>query len=101
MADGTYQTKVYDKLGGDQMVVASGGSINIETGGKILANGTQASAIVSLTDSTGGTANDTLAAVGATNGGDVSGVINSNFADLGAKVNAILAALRGAGIVAS
>lgn len=43
-----------------------------------------------LTDSTGGTANDTLAAVGATNSGDVSGVINSNFADIAAKLNAII-----------
>lgn len=39
MADDTYQTKVYDKQGGDEMVVASGGSITIESGGSI--TGTQ------------------------------------------------------------
>ena len=50
----------------------------------------QQSDIVELTDSTGGTANDALAAVGATNGGDVSGTINNNFADLAAKVNELI-----------
>lgn len=65
--------------------------------------GTPASgdAIVSLTDSSGGTANDTLQAVGATNSGDVSAAINNNFADVAAKVNGILTALRNAGILAS
>jgi hypothetical protein len=58
-------------------------------------------AIVSLTDSSGGTANDTLQAVGATNGGDVSAAINNNFADVSAKINGILTALRNAGILAS
>lgn len=43
-----------------------------------------------LTDSTGGTANTTLTAVGATNSGDVSAAINNNFADLAAAVNAII-----------
>lgn len=101
MADGTYGPKVYHQQGGDVLVVASGGQIKVESGGTITADGTQASAIVSLTDSTGGTANDTLAAVGVTNTGDRSSDINNNFADLAAKVNAILVALRGAGIVAS
>lgn len=45
MADPTYGPKVYTKQGGEQQVVASGGSINIETGGKILANGTQGAAM--------------------------------------------------------
>lgn len=44
-----------------------------------------------LTDSTGGTANTTLAAVGATNSGDVSGTINNNFADLAAQLAKIKA----------
>lgn len=78
MADATYQTKVYDKLGGDQMVVASGGSINVETGGQILANGTQAAAITDVA-----TAGSATAAANAT------------------AINSILAALRGAGIIAS
>jgi hypothetical protein len=46
--------------------------------------------IAALTDSTGGTADGTLAAVGATNSGDVSAAINNNFADLAAKMNAVL-----------
>lgn len=55
--------------------------------------------IAALTDSTGGTANDTLVAIGATNGGDVSGDIENNFADLAAKVNAIRTALITARII--
>lgn len=39
-----------------------------------------------LTDSTGGSADTTLAAVGATNSSDVSGTINNNFADLAAQL---------------
>lgn len=50
-----------------------------------------------LTDSTGGTAGVTLAAVGATNSGDVSGAINNNFASLANLVGAIRAALVNAG----
>lgn len=42
---------------------------------------------VALTDSTGGTANNTLVAIGATNTGDRSADINNNFADLAAKLN--------------
>ncbi|PWB94664.1 hypothetical protein [Methylosinus sporium] len=35
MVDATYQPKVYDKQGGDELVVASGGKITIESGGLI------------------------------------------------------------------
>lgn len=56
-----------------------------------------AAAIVSLTDSTTGTANDTLVDVGAAFN---QATLNSNFADLAAKVNAILTALRAAGTIA-
>lgn len=93
-------TKIYQEQGGSALVVKAADGAVIK--GQASAGGAvaQASAIVSLTDSTGGTANDTLAAVGATNSGDVSGVINSNFADLGAKVNAILTAMRNTGIIA-
>jgi hypothetical protein len=45
MADPTYGPKVYIKQGGDELVVASGGVINIETGGVVKANGTQAAAL--------------------------------------------------------
>jgi len=43
MADATYQSKVYRKQGGDELVVADGGKITVESGGeidlKILTNG--------------------------------------------------------------
>ena len=41
----SYQAKVYKKQGGEELVVASGGIINIETGGIIKANGTQGAAL--------------------------------------------------------
>lgn len=40
-----YQSKVYRKQGGEEFVVASGGVLNIETGGKVKANGTQGAAL--------------------------------------------------------
>ena len=39
MADGTYSPKVYRKNGGDTLVVAAGGAIEIEPGGTITSNG--------------------------------------------------------------
>jgi hypothetical protein len=45
MADSTYQPKVYRKQGGDVLVVASGGVLDIETGGIVKANGTQGAAL--------------------------------------------------------
>ncbi|HYD29199.1 hypothetical protein [Brevundimonas sp.] len=47
-------------------------------------------ALAELTDNSGGVADGTIAVVGATNGGDVSAAINGNFADLAAKVNALV-----------
>ena len=76
MADATYTTKVYMKQGGDQMVVASTGEIKIESGGIISNNGTQASHIA---NATGGTY--------------TTGVQ--------AKINSILTALEGVGILAT
>lgn len=38
MPDETYGPKVYSKQGGDEIVVASGGKITVETGGKIYGN---------------------------------------------------------------
>jgi multidrug resistance efflux pump len=96
MPDNTYQPKVYKKQPGDTLVVASGGAIDIETGGVIKANGTQAGAIVNLTDSTTGTADNTVADVG---GAFSQATLNNNFADIIAKVNGILTAIRNAGII--
>lgn len=53
-----------------------------------------------LTDSTGGTASDAeLAAIGATNSGDVSGDINNNFAKVAELVNELRAALVALGAI--
>jgi hypothetical protein len=40
----SYQPKVYKKAGGDELVVASGGSIDIESGGALKIGGVQVSA---------------------------------------------------------
>ena len=46
----TYQPKVYRKQGGDTYVVASGGKLQIETGGALVPNsGTQATNITTFT----------------------------------------------------
>ena len=52
--------------------------------------------IAALTDSSGGTADDTVAAV---SGSGADAVINDNFADLTAKVNAMLTNLRDRGVI--
>lgn len=56
----------------------------------------QSANITSLTDSTGGTADNTLAAI---TGSGADAAINNNFADLAAKVNAILTALQNANLM--
>lgn len=56
-----------------------------------------AAAITSLTDNSGGTADDTIAAIGATY---TQAEVRNAVADLAAKVNAILTALRNVGTIA-
>ena len=57
MAD--YNTKVYHKQGGDELVVASGGVLNLEAGAIIAAAGTQGAALtaqlptITITDAAG------------------------------------------------
>lgn len=58
--------KVYRKQGGDEFVVASGGKINVESGGQIVADGTQA-AFVADVATTGVYADDDDAIVAAIN----------------------------------
>jgi hypothetical protein len=71
-----FSSKVHNALGGDTLVVESGGAIQVLTGGKILPNsGTQAAAIANITPAADGTA-------------------------AGTALNLVLAALRGAGIIA-
>lgn len=44
MADATYQPKVYRKQGGDELIVASGGEIDIESGGTLAIAGSDRTA---------------------------------------------------------
>jgi hypothetical protein len=69
-------TKIWMAHGGDQMNVESGGKVNMKTGSQVLANGTQASHQADL-------------ATGASN------------AQIATKVNSVLAALEGVGILAT
>lgn len=71
--------------------------------GTVYVNGTkvigaQGSAIASLTDSTGGSTDGTLAAI---SGSGADSDINNNFAELNSKVDAILSALRTHGLIAT
>lgn len=95
----SYNALVYNEQGGAKLVVASGGQISIESGGKITAAGTQASAIVDITDNTGGTASNTIANTAGAN--PTTAEFENAVASITAKLNAVLAALRGAGIIAS
>lgn len=76
MADATYTPLVYMKQGGSELVVASGGEINVESGGAITNDGTQASHIANL-------------ATGATN------------AQIATAFNTLLVAIEGVGILAT
>lgn len=99
-ADATYAAgSNYSVQGGLTWVI--GGNLNVVTGGKMLAEGTQAANIPSITDNTSGSASSTLSVVGATNGGDVSGAINNGFATISAKLNALLLACKNLGIHAA
>lgn len=78
MADATYTPKVYRAQGGEQLVVASGGSVKVESGGKILPNsGTQASAIATFT---------------------ATGTFSTGIA---AKINSLITACKNVGILAT
>lgn len=92
----TYQPKVYREQGGSKLVVQSGGEVEVKSGGKVTNAGTQASASADLIHAVG-TADGTVADVG---GGFNQGTLNDNFKELTTKLNEILAALRGVGILA-
>lgn len=76
----TYNTSNYEQQGGDVLVI--GGELRIASGGTITAAGTQASTIADATAITGG-----------------ESPTEAEHNALLAKVNSILAALRGAGII--
>jgi hypothetical protein len=79
----SYETKVYREPGGSVLTVASGGAIDVETGGKFLVNGTQKAHIA-----------DAAGAAGAAPD-------KAEFDALVAKFNLVLVALEGTGILAS
>lgn len=56
-------------------------------------------AIVSLTDSSGGTANDTIEVCPSDTLGNLAAAANNNFADLAAKVEEIIVDLRAAKVI--
>lgn len=80
MADSLYEPRVYRRQGGDAQVVKSGGKIIIQGGGYITPSGESVASHIA--NATGGI---TISAAGTGQ----------------AKINAILAALRGVGILAT
>ncbi|MCZ2341469.1 MAG: hypothetical protein LC104_06685 [Bacteroidales bacterium] len=74
----SYQTKIYKDRGGDRMVLASGGELEVQDGATITANGTQAESIADVPTSGAAT-----------------------MADNATAINSILAALRGIGVIAA
>ncbi len=88
----TYVAKVHFEqglTGGDKLVVESGGEIDIKTGGKVLANGTQAAHVTdaSVAHALNSTFSDT----------EVEAALNA----LGVKINALLVVVEGAGLTAT
>jgi len=84
----SYNAKIYNKQGGDELV--------IEDGGKITEAGTQASTIDDLTI----TADLTGVADGTDMTATQASAIETDLAAVAAKLNAVLAALEGVGILA-
>ena len=84
--------------GGTYEVRETGGSAALYLNGTLLAVGAQQANIVSLTDSSGGTASDTIAAISAT---PTQAEVANAVASLAAKVNAVLSALETNGLLAS
>ncbi len=87
MADSTYQPKTYRKDGGDTHVIASGGELRVESYGIITKDGTQASHIAdAITNYT-------------TNNLSTEASIIAAFNTANGKINSILSALEGVGIL--
>ena len=80
----SYNTEIYRQQGGTTLVVDDGGSIRVNAGGTITDDGVQAAAIADATAITGG-----------------ESPTEAEHNTLLAKLNLILAALRGVGIIAT
>jgi hypothetical protein len=89
MSDATYQPEVYMADGGDELVVASGG--------KITNDGTQASNIADMTVTATLTGVDTDTDMTAAQ----AATIVTDLTAAATKINAIIAALEGVGVLAS
>lgn len=89
MVDITYEPGLYRLQDGNVLVVTAAGELRVETGGKVTANGTQASAVTDA--KTNYTTGDL----------DTEAKIIAAFNATNTKINAILAALRGVGVIAS
>lgn len=94
MADDTYTTKIQERDGGDTLAVASGGKIQVETGGSITPDSGTSPSVAALTDNSGGTSGGNVIASVT----DAASAANG-IATLAAKVNAMRAALAALGIV--
>lgn len=79
MADQLYQPKVYKRQGGDVMVLASGGKLVVQGGGYITASGESVAATVT----------------------DAPTSTNADAAENATRINLILSALEGVGILAT
>lgn len=88
-------TLIHRDQGGDHLVIEAGGTLDVKTGGKVMANGTQASALAALTAASG-TADGTVDDVG---GAFNQATLNNNFKECATKINGIVAALQGVGIL--
>lgn len=99
-----YSAKVYMEQGGDKLIVESGGAIEIQGGGAITIDGSQASAIADMitTYSSNDPSITPDGTITVADGGTPTVDELLEFCEeLSAKLDAVLAALRGAGIIAS
>ena len=110
MPDATYQPKVYLDSGGDRMVIASGGYLNIETGGIVLTNGTQGAALTAqlttITHTAPGTPDYAIQNLTNSSGygfvtADEGNTVLSVIANLQARLAQVEARLEALGLVAA
>src|SRR5262245_17355215 len=110
MADATYQPKVYIKQGGDELVIASGGKLTVESGGQVPAGGRQGAALTSqlttITHTAPGTPDYAVQALTDSGGfgfvtADEGHLVLAVIANLQTRLAEVEARLEGAGIVAA
>lgn len=110
MADVSYNTAVYIKQGGAELVVANGGEINVEPGGAITADGTQGAALTtqltSITHTAPSTPDYAVQALVQNTGfgfvtADEGNTVLSVILNLQVRLAQVEARLEGVGIVAA